>query len=308
MNKQIIFTSAIGQQVYQYTEGKTYVNSPAEAPEGVALKTGPKGGKYYDEPVKKETPKTNEKKSKSWSDSKLEIVRENPPLETPKIKGDWSRCFENARKEYWARKKIGQNPQYHMGWVTGKTKSFPIPGTHTPMTQPSRKISGLSHAWIEVDGKTIDPTPFKPGTTGETKNEPDLFGYDFWDEVTYKTKLIVPEKNLEKELDFFPEGNEDYEEPAKTEPKEEEPKTIGRTYGQLLDEIAQDIYKKKYDNLTDREKRDVISDADLPKHYQPKQEPASINTNQLYNGEKNEESRIFCSKRRRSGNIFETSS
>ena len=28
MNKQIIFTSAIGQQVYQYTEGKTVHHNP----------------------------------------------------------------------------------------------------------------------------------------------------------------------------------------------------------------------------------------------------------------------------------------
>ena len=65
MNKQIIFTSAVGQQIYQYSEGKTYVNSPAEAPRGIALKRGPRGGYYYDEPVnaqsKREEPKYYEK-------------------------------------------------------------------------------------------------------------------------------------------------------------------------------------------------------------------------------------------------------
>ena len=65
----------------QYTNNKmekTYVTNPSDAPEGVALKTGPKGGKYYDEPVgdslEKTTPKTvtyiNSILSKLQKDSK----------------------------------------------------------------------------------------------------------------------------------------------------------------------------------------------------------------------------------------------
>jgi len=70
MNKQIIFTSAIGQQVYQYTEGKTYVNSPAEAPKGIVLKRGPRGGYYYDEPISNE-PKREEPKFNKATKSEL---------------------------------------------------------------------------------------------------------------------------------------------------------------------------------------------------------------------------------------------
>jgi len=48
----------------QYTNNKmekTYVTNPSDAPEGVALKTGPKGGKYYDEPGEK---KSDDKQTK----------------------------------------------------------------------------------------------------------------------------------------------------------------------------------------------------------------------------------------------------
>ena len=52
-NRQVVFTSAMGQDIYTYTEGKTYVTSPGDAPKGTALKRGPRGGYYYEEPAGK---------------------------------------------------------------------------------------------------------------------------------------------------------------------------------------------------------------------------------------------------------------
>ena len=50
LKQEIFFTSGMGQNIWVMEEGKTYVKNPAEAPKGVALKRGPKGGYYYDEP------------------------------------------------------------------------------------------------------------------------------------------------------------------------------------------------------------------------------------------------------------------
>jgi len=63
MKKQIVFTSAMGQQIYAYTEGKTYVSSPGDAPKGTALKRGPRGGYYYEEPAGKGSKSTPATKS-----------------------------------------------------------------------------------------------------------------------------------------------------------------------------------------------------------------------------------------------------
>ena len=42
-------------------EGRQYVSSPSQAPKGVAVKRGPRGGYYYEEPVKKDKKETTSK-------------------------------------------------------------------------------------------------------------------------------------------------------------------------------------------------------------------------------------------------------
>ena len=49
----LFFTNSMGQDVWIMEEGKTYVSSPAGAPEGASVKRGPKGGYYYEEPAGK---------------------------------------------------------------------------------------------------------------------------------------------------------------------------------------------------------------------------------------------------------------
>ena len=51
--QQIIFTNAMSSNVLIFEEGRTYYNNPSEAPKGVALKRGPRGGYYTEEPVGK---------------------------------------------------------------------------------------------------------------------------------------------------------------------------------------------------------------------------------------------------------------
>ena len=97
MNKQIIFTSAVGQQIYQYSEGKTYVNSPAEAPEGVVLKTGPRGGKYYDEPTNKDSKKEPKKSAWELRDDAIERAKEEP---FESLSGDYERQFDYGVKAF----------------------------------------------------------------------------------------------------------------------------------------------------------------------------------------------------------------
>ena len=55
LKQEIFFTSGMGQNIWVMEEGKTYVKSPSEAPKGSAVKRGPKGGYYYDEPSGKGT-------------------------------------------------------------------------------------------------------------------------------------------------------------------------------------------------------------------------------------------------------------
>ena len=51
--EQIIFTNAMSNNIFMFKEGRTYYNNPSEAPKGVALKRGPRGGYYTDAPVGK---------------------------------------------------------------------------------------------------------------------------------------------------------------------------------------------------------------------------------------------------------------
>ena len=53
MKKQIVFTNAMSQDIWTLNEGRTYIKSPNEAPEGASVKRGPKGGYYYEEPAGK---------------------------------------------------------------------------------------------------------------------------------------------------------------------------------------------------------------------------------------------------------------
>lgn len=113
-------------------------------------------------------------------------------------KGDLNMCFENARKEYHAQKKAGKDPKYVVGKVTGSIRGAP----------KGAKPLEIDHAWVEVDGKIVDTSPFRADKgsvsewlRGDRKMESAA---KHWASARYEKKGYADEKDLEKELDDFP--------------------------------------------------------------------------------------------------------
>ena len=106
MKKQIVFTSAMGQQIYAYTEGETYVASPGDAPKGTALKRGPRGGYYYEEPAgkgsEKEQPLVSTKGMPDWEKKMVKKAREIPKALDHVTKIKWDTVGAKSEDEYQA--------------------------------------------------------------------------------------------------------------------------------------------------------------------------------------------------------------
>lgn len=113
----------------------------------------------------------------------------------PLTQGDLNMCFENARKEFLALKAVGKNPKYVVGKLTAYKRG--LPATAGPLV--------IDHAWIEVDGKVVDPSPFRvdQGSRTNFKTEP---AERHWDDALYVAGHYANESSLNKPLDDFPSG------------------------------------------------------------------------------------------------------
>ena len=120
-------------------------------------------------------------------------------MDAPKTTGALNMCFENARLEFLAQKKLGNDAKYVFGQVTGSISGSPKGAS--PLV--------FDHAWVEVDGKVIDPSQFR-------KDRGDIAGWlkgdrklesakDHWAHVEYNPKMTFTNKKaLSKPLDDFP--------------------------------------------------------------------------------------------------------
>ena len=109
-------------------------------------------------------------------------------------KGGARDCFENARKEYHAQKAAGNNPKYHVGHVIGFGKD----------DDPQKHPQHLIHAWVSVNGKIHDPTPFKHGL-GNFDSLPSIPAHEYWKPGTkYHSSYEVGPEKLHNELKTFP--------------------------------------------------------------------------------------------------------
>jgi hypothetical protein len=93
------------------------------------------------------------------------IFPEKVMFQEPITKGAARECQENARVEYWKQKNAGNNPTYVIGEVQNIWEESIASATQRGLSNPetvSRFISPhkVVHAWVEVNGRIIDPTPF----------------------------------------------------------------------------------------------------------------------------------------------------
>lgn len=109
-------------------------------------------------------------------------------------KGEHNNCYENARKEYHAQKAIGKKPKYHVGSVIG----------HHIDSDPDKHPVDVPHAWVTVDNKVHDSTPFKHGH-GNYKDLPSKPANEYWKSGTkYRSSYEVHHDKLHTELKTFP--------------------------------------------------------------------------------------------------------
>lgn len=129
----------------------------------------------------------------------INYISEYDVFMEPLTIGVWIECYENARLEYIANKKIGKNVKYCVGHVFGEYHFnddiyYPITG-------------GLHHAWCVIDDKYIsDSTPFKYGIGGDTKYLPEELATKHFKDPIYKCLYFVDEEELKNKLNYFPKN------------------------------------------------------------------------------------------------------
>jgi hypothetical protein len=116
-------------------------------------------------------------------------------LVTPLTVGDPRNCYENARKEFWARE--DEDPVYWVGWLTA---------THTYQwrkEQRSENFDRLHHAWVTVGDAVADATPFKYGV-GNFTDLPVVLAHEGLKDFEYEGLYTVALDQLKEKLSYFP--------------------------------------------------------------------------------------------------------
>lgn len=116
-------------------------------------------------------------------------------LISPLTIGDPRDCYENARKEFWARE--DQDPVYWVGWLTA-TYTYPW-----KKEQRSEKFDRLHHAWVTIGDAVADSTPFKYGV-GNFTDLPVVLAHEGLKDFEYEGLYPVSPNKLEKPLSYFP--------------------------------------------------------------------------------------------------------
>jgi len=203
MKKQIVFTSAMGQQVYQYTEGKTYVASPGDAPKGTALKRGPRGGYYYEEPGKKEPTKAGLFKDPTAQKIYSKALKDGDP---PKVAFDKALAFTQEDSE---EPNYGWDEQPEdmkkMGPDEAK-KKYLEPAMITPKPRPPSidRDMEFEEPYLDEEEAPEDEEQgiTEPNTVEQgTKEEPeswqpaleDIFDNDDKNDMLYDMQAIIQE-------------------------------------------------------------------------------------------------------------------
>jgi hypothetical protein len=114
-------------------------------------------------------------------------------------KGTWRNCDENARIEYWERKKRGENVKYCKGGVYSEDTVKP---GYKGMPHKYAGMEHLGHAFVLLDDRYIvDPTPFKLYTgQANTAWEPEAFADEYFQNPLYVVTFIVPDEYLHEEM------------------------------------------------------------------------------------------------------------
>lgn len=113
----------------------------------------------------------------------------------PRTVGDPRECYENARKEFWARE--NQDPVYWVGWLTATHKY------QWQKEQREEKFKRLHHAWVTVGDAVADATPFKYGV-GNFTDLPVVLAHEGLEDFEYEGLYTVSPDKLEKVLSYFP--------------------------------------------------------------------------------------------------------
>lgn len=115
--------------------------------------------------------------------------------------GEPNRCFENARQEFLAQKASGKKPIYVVGSLVSYRRD------DDEWTRREKKVVPEHHAWVVVDGKPIDPTPFKYGR-GDYVYLPKHSAKEHWaDDGRYEPDYTIHESKLQHPLSDFPSAH-----------------------------------------------------------------------------------------------------
>lgn len=125
--------------------------------------------------------------------------------------GKIQNCFENARQEYLAQKEIGNNPSYIIGDAIivdyAKIKEYVKWNEDVNNVIAKLGHNSITHAWVEVDNKIIDSTPFTLGV-GNLNELPTGNVQDICIAAKYtKNKEVIPEStsvNWNEPFSWFP--------------------------------------------------------------------------------------------------------
>ena len=123
--------------IHQIKEGKVYVDDSSDVPEGTSVKTGPKGGHYYDTESGKKAD-SNKKDKKDW---KTEL--------TKREEEDRDNLIPNAKKIYNFLRGEGVSHDDTINQLGEYAQWGEIPGITTPLGNGEpvdnkiRKLFGL---------------------------------------------------------------------------------------------------------------------------------------------------------------------
>lgn len=79
-------------------------------------------------------------------------------------------CWENARREFWARIRRGGEASYWLGEVVGVGRD----------ESPSKRTAPVPHAFVVVRGRVADATPFIVGRGGRWSRMATVPARGYW--------------------------------------------------------------------------------------------------------------------------------